>query len=326
MTITTTLPVIAFRGAFLSRPHHLDALYDQLWYMMTPSNNPRQPFDAHRFKQQLAHARALPGFNIDHRYPFITHVNQTLLHQAAIQKNTTALTILLKAGANPNIYDHLRQTPLHFAVDPHTIKTLLTAGANPNAQDYLGRSTLHWAAQTYERDTLARITALLQGNASTTLKMRNDKTPANLAKAHRQTLPILNALDPEQYPLPTAAEWAYSAQRNQAIVAKLSQKRKPSQNLPEWDFSPYGTSIHAQKDKKQIEQPSLQKIASPQRPFSRHVSFANLDELPQGEIRPITPPLPPIAALQRSSSSLRSARHSSSDLPTIPENQESPPH
>lgn len=46
----------------------------------------------------------------------------------------TALALLLKAGANPDLPDHNGQLPLYFARHAWTIKALLDGGANPNAR------------------------------------------------------------------------------------------------------------------------------------------------------------------------------------------------
>jgi len=61
--------------------------------------------------------------------------------------------LLLKAGANPDIPNNNKQTPLHEAAShkQHLIvRALLAAGANPNVKDENGVTPLHMAAANTE--------------------------------------------------------------------------------------------------------------------------------------------------------------------------------
>jgi ankyrin repeat protein len=50
---------------------------------------------------------------------------------------------VLKAGADPNALNNLRETALHHASDPKVVELLLAAGANPNHRSKLGVAPIH---------------------------------------------------------------------------------------------------------------------------------------------------------------------------------------
>ena len=62
---------------------------------------------------------------------------RTLLHDAALAGNSSAVKILLKSGASPNSKNYMESTPLHLAVmssliDPEIVQALVQAGADIN--------------------------------------------------------------------------------------------------------------------------------------------------------------------------------------------------
>lgn len=74
----------------------------------------------------------------------------TALHIAAIYGQTNIISTLLKNGANPNIKDDDKETPLHFAVERKClacVKVLVEAGANVNAGNSIDVTPLHSAVE-----------------------------------------------------------------------------------------------------------------------------------------------------------------------------------
>ena len=54
----------------------------------------------------------------------------------------TIVAMLLEAGAEPNVTDNLRRTPLHLAsfyANPKIVGLLIKSGADIRSQDILGR-------------------------------------------------------------------------------------------------------------------------------------------------------------------------------------------
>ena len=84
----------------------------------------------------------------------------TTLASAIDNRNFTFVTILLSAGANPDIVDYRHLTPLMAAAKSgftEGAKALITAGANKNLKDKDGKTALDYAAT-------EEIKALLLGN------------------------------------------------------------------------------------------------------------------------------------------------------------------
>ena len=74
---------------------------------------------------------------------------RTALHNAVSSHNREAVELLLDAGANPNIKDNFKYTPLQmlYVMDPQVLALLLAHKADPNVRDEKGRTLLDRALQ-----------------------------------------------------------------------------------------------------------------------------------------------------------------------------------
>ena len=75
----------------------------------------------------------------------------TALHHAAYNARTEILNVLIQAGANLDLVDDQRRTPLLVAVsqgDVGVASVLIQAGADPNKINKAGQSAVHLAALT----------------------------------------------------------------------------------------------------------------------------------------------------------------------------------
>lgn len=102
----------------------------------------------------------------------------TALHIAVVQGElavvSTLIELLLWAHRGLDIYNNLRQTPLHLAVitkQPDMVKALLKAGADPAALDRNGQTALHLCCEYDQRDCLSLV--LSPSSISTCLEIRN---------------------------------------------------------------------------------------------------------------------------------------------------------
>lgn len=87
-----------------------------------------------------------------------------LLHIAVSNASHPMVTLLLKAGVDPNLTDSQGQTALHVAAfSPGTpfrrniVDLLIRNKANPNATDNFGRTALHIATLSQAEDVLSRL-------------------------------------------------------------------------------------------------------------------------------------------------------------------------
>ena len=105
----------------------------------------------------------------------------TPLHEAARQGDADAITVLINAGADPNVKDAQDGgIPLHeAALRGHTeaIAALLDAGADTNAKNENGLTPLHGATIMGHAEAIA---ALLDAGADTNAKNENGLTPLHL--------------------------------------------------------------------------------------------------------------------------------------------------
>ncbi|XP_069559987.1 B-cell lymphoma 3 protein homolog [Brachyistius frenatus] len=148
----------------------------------------------------------------------------TPLHIAVVQGELAIvcklIQLLLWARKGLDIYNNLRQTPLHLAVitkQANMVETLLGAGADPAALDRNGQTTLHLCCEYDQRDCLSVVLSL--SSSSTCLEIRNYEglSPLHLAvlQGHKDLARMLldagadiNAMDVKsgQSPLMHAVE------------------------------------------------------------------------------------------------------------------------
>jgi serine/threonine-protein phosphatase 6 regulatory ankyrin repeat subunit C len=72
------------------------------------------------------------------------------MNKAIHDRNTQAIGILVKLGADVNICDKLDRTPLHLAAihgEVEIVRMLIDAGAYVDVQDEDGWTALQWAAR-----------------------------------------------------------------------------------------------------------------------------------------------------------------------------------
>ncbi|KAL1259509.1 hypothetical protein QQF64_010086, partial [Cirrhinus molitorella] len=114
----------------------------------------------------------------------------TPLHIAVVQENCQLVSWLIKIYRRGlkdlDVFNNLRQTPLHLAVITHQpllVKALLDAGADPGALDRNGQTALHLCCEHNEANCLSVILRHYPQNPSPHLEMRNYEglTPLHLA-------------------------------------------------------------------------------------------------------------------------------------------------
>ncbi|XP_062278193.1 B-cell lymphoma 3 protein homolog [Scomber scombrus] len=112
----------------------------------------------------------------------------TALHIAVVQGELAIvcklINLLLWAHRGLDIYNNLRQTPLHLAVitqQANMVEVLLRAGADPAALDRNGQTALHLCCEYDQRDCLSVVLSL--STSSTCLEIRNYEglSPLHLA-------------------------------------------------------------------------------------------------------------------------------------------------
>lgn len=115
------------------------------------------------------------------------YAGDTALHVAAAGFRDTIIAQLLATGASATVRNRRGAQPLHYAADTNhhapdaqaaTITVLLKAGADPNALDKSGTAPLHRAVRTRGS---AAVKCLLDGGADPNLKNGSESTPLHLA-------------------------------------------------------------------------------------------------------------------------------------------------
>lgn len=95
----------------------------------------------------------------------------TLLH---LVDDLNLLDLLLKKGANPNLVNEFKKTPLHCARTAEIADRLLKAGADPKAAAKYGNSPLHLAS------SISIIETLIQGGADPNQPNEDGNTPLHM--------------------------------------------------------------------------------------------------------------------------------------------------
>eukprot|EP00300_Choanocystis_sp_HF-7_P020221 c20537_g1_i3.p1 GENE.c20537_g1_i3~~c20537_g1_i3.p1 ORF type:complete len:1453 (-),score=405.95 c20537_g1_i3:200-4219(-) len=121
------------------------------------------------FRSDPEYFDALLASAPDVNVPSLT--GETILHLAAQQGRADLAATLLRAGANPDVFDLARNTPLHSALAAGSVETLKAIlKANPEEIDSLnmdGVAPIHLAAQ---RDSPEAVEVLMQHEADCTLE------------------------------------------------------------------------------------------------------------------------------------------------------------
>ncbi|KAI9555114.1 hypothetical protein GHT06_017629 [Daphnia sinensis] len=128
---------------------------------------------------------------------------RTPLHLAALCQSAESVAELLENGARHDIFDHMKETPLHSAAvkcrrSIDVVELLISKGANVNAQNQLGQTPLHFAAIN-ENSKLAAF--LIKSGTDLSIKNREGNTSLELV-ARR----VPNALQAIQRNLDSAVE------------------------------------------------------------------------------------------------------------------------
>ena len=120
------------------------------------------------------------GANVNEQSPD----GDTALNRAARYGNETAMTTLLRAGANVNAANHTGWTPLLWAagVVPKSVPLLIASGANVNVSNRAGETPLMRAIYT---DRLVSARALLAAHADPNIANAQGDTPLRMAQKRR---------------------------------------------------------------------------------------------------------------------------------------------
>ncbi|XP_029959243.1 B-cell lymphoma 3 protein homolog [Salarias fasciatus] len=112
----------------------------------------------------------------------------TALHIAVVQGELgivcKLIHLLLLADRSLDIYNNLRQTPLHLAVitkQPNMVEALLRAGAEPSALDRNGQTALHLCCEYDQRDCLSVVLALSMSSSCLEIRNYEGLSPLHLA-------------------------------------------------------------------------------------------------------------------------------------------------
>ncbi len=89
--------------------------------------------------------------------------------------SSKGIRLCLAAGADPNLQDKERRTPLHRAPSAEAVRLLLAAGADPNVQDDWGETPL------YRAPSAEATRLLLAAGADPTVQANNGRTPLHQA-------------------------------------------------------------------------------------------------------------------------------------------------
>ncbi len=123
---------------------------------------------------------------------------KTPLHNTAQNKSQTVAKLLIDSGADISVQDHKGRTPLHRCKSLPVAKLLISKGADVNAVDNSGYTPLHWAATPREIVHHPTIVYLLANGADTSQADNSGLTPRQLAVKSSQDdlVAILDAHKP----------------------------------------------------------------------------------------------------------------------------------
>ena len=92
-----------------------------------------------------------------------THKGNTALHLAVLDGNMDVISLLVRAGADPNARNNEGETPLHFAAQVGEVRAamfLYQAGADLNSKDDDSLSPIEWAMDTLNPNVACLLHAL----------------------------------------------------------------------------------------------------------------------------------------------------------------------
>ncbi|XP_037532088.1 B-cell lymphoma 3 protein homolog [Nematolebias whitei] len=147
-------------------------------YIMPPVSEPHLPL-AHQTEHLLAGIALATRQDED---------GDTALHIAVVQGEMSMvcklIELLLWAHRDLDIYNHLRQTPLHLAVitkQAHMVDVLLRAGADPSVLDRHGQTALHLCCEYDQHDCLSVLVPFPSFSSCLEIRNFDGLTPLHLA-------------------------------------------------------------------------------------------------------------------------------------------------
>ena len=168
---------------------------------------------------------------------------ETPLHEAAGNRTPAVTRLLLKAGADPLVFDKRGVMPLDNAVQGNgaVATILLDAIADPTARIRYGISTLHVAALGEESAT---VSSLLKSGADSNWLYRRRSAPLHWAAANNRTPAVITVLleaganlEAGSKQVGTALHWA-AQNENFAITAALLKAGADPKARTRWKSTP----------------------------------------------------------------------------------------